>query len=140
MPEPTTGLLVDWIPRLYKALATIQAIRREELQYIRNVFGDPELLAKHYIELPQSWCHPPRLTEQLPQDSPPGLRLRRWPRTPGCSSTRSTKRRVPLYLSQLGGETLSHRFWARCPTRPSGRPSTPDACGPTPPDTGRGGR
>jgi len=52
MPEPllATGLATDWLKKLHKLWADLRESRRQEFLEIKNVFGDPELLARFYIE------------------------------------------------------------------------------------------
>ena len=49
-PIISTGLAKDWLERILKSWATLRKTREDELQEIRNVFGDPKLLADYYIE------------------------------------------------------------------------------------------
>ncbi len=58
MEELTTFISIDWIKPLVKKLAQIRDERAEELRKIGDVFGDPELLARYYIE-PECQHHNP---------------------------------------------------------------------------------
>jgi hypothetical protein len=44
------GLTNDWTSRVLKRLSAVRTTRRDELEAIRDTFGDPELLARHYVE------------------------------------------------------------------------------------------
>lgn len=43
-------LAADWISKLWKRFVDLRASRRQELQELTNIFGNPELLAPVYIE------------------------------------------------------------------------------------------
>ncbi len=49
-PLITAPLAKDWIQKLWGMWAELRAERRTELEEIKNVFGDPELLAEVYVE------------------------------------------------------------------------------------------
>ena len=51
MLQPITPALAqDWIAKLLKHWGVLHRTRAEDLTKIKDLFGDPELLAKDYIE------------------------------------------------------------------------------------------
>ncbi len=60
MPEPliTIPLAKDWIARLWQQWSTIRDSRHEELEEIKSLFGNPELLAPYYVEPDCQWSNP----------------------------------------------------------------------------------
>jgi hypothetical protein len=68
MPDPllSTGLAHNWISALLKQGAKIWVKRKGELREIFDVFGDPELLARSYIEPNCQPINPADLNEAEP--------------------------------------------------------------------------
>ena len=65
----TVPLAKDWITKLWKHWSTIRESRRQELEEIRNLFGNPELLARSYIEPDCQRTNPADHDEDEPQHS-----------------------------------------------------------------------
>ncbi len=67
-PDPIISypLAKDWLARLLKLWTTLRKERQAELEEIRNVFADPELLAKTYIEPDCQRTNPAEVHEDEP--------------------------------------------------------------------------
>lgn len=46
----TVQMAKDWLPKLAKKYAALRKERKDELDHIGDLFGDPELLARRYVE------------------------------------------------------------------------------------------
>ncbi len=68
MAEPliVSGLATDWVSRLAKSWAKVRDVRRAELEAIQDLFGDPELLVRRYVEPDCQLTNPADLHEEEP--------------------------------------------------------------------------
>lgn len=65
-PLISTGLAKNWLSILLSKWTKIRTKRKNELSSIRNIFGDPELLAKCYVEPDCQLVNPADLHEEEP--------------------------------------------------------------------------